>query len=239
MNLRSQKLEQSADDVNEQGEQKAKQDHGGNGKVKPEILLFHPDIARQAADPGEFVVEKIDQEADYNNNYSKANDIFSCVLIHFLQFTNNRPQIIYLNSIMKTIFLFLLSFTLCTFLQAQDSWKATLHGKSVLSTSTEDPEKNIVPVNASSLKNSKSFVIAYTETEKQNGWQRTITAYDSTDRELIKQSGTSFKLSNKSLLSLLKKCKTVRIFTMYLPTDPKIKASVRVRRVHLCTLTLR
>lgn len=124
-------------------------------------------------------------------------------------------------------------------MHAQDSWKITLNGKPVLSATTEDPEKNIIDISPSTLKNSKSFLLSYTETEKQKGWQRTITAYDSTDKELIKQAGTTFKLSDKSLLSLLKKSHIVRIYTMYLPTDPKAKASVRVRRVHLCTLRLK
>jgi hypothetical protein len=139
---------------------------------------------------------------------------------------------------MKTTLFFTLSFLLSLVLHAQDSWKVTLNGETVLSTSTEDAEKNIISINPDYLKNSKTFVITYTETEKQKGWKRTISAYDSTDKELVKQTGTIFKISNNTLLAQLKKSKTIRIFTMNLPTDPKVKARVRVRRVHLCTLTL-
>jgi hypothetical protein len=123
-------------------------------------------------------------------------------------------------------------------LMAQDSWKVSLNGKEVLSTSTEDEAKNVITLKKPDLQKKKDFILTYHEDQKQEGWERTIAAYDGKDAELNKQKGTRFKLTNAALQSLFKKSKTIKIYTVALPTDPKLKAAVRVRRVHLCTLTL-
>jgi hypothetical protein len=123
-------------------------------------------------------------------------------------------------------------------LMAQNSWKVTFNGKEVLNASTEDEAKNMITLKKSDLKKKKDFILAYHGEQEQKGWERTIAAYDSLDTELAKQKGTRFKLTGTALQSLFKKSKTIKIYTVALPADPKLKAAVRVRRVHLCTLIL-
>jgi len=121
---------------------------------------------------------------------------------------------------------------------AQDSWKVCLDKKTVLKTSVESEEKNVVHINAADLKNKNGFVVNYTGQTKKKDWERTIMIYDENDQELSRQKGTRLELSDAALHDLFQQSKTLKIYTLALPTDPKLKAAVRVRRVHLCTLIL-
>jgi hypothetical protein len=44
-------LENLSDDLNNDRDQNAKNDQGGDGKIKFEIFFFNPDVSRQPADP--------------------------------------------------------------------------------------------------------------------------------------------------------------------------------------------
>ncbi len=136
---------------------------------------------------------------------------------------------------MKLLFVFLLSF-IVLHASAQDSWMVCFDRKTVLTASTENTEKNVVRITTSDLQKKKNLIICYKESTPQKNWERIIIAYDDKDRELKKQTGTKFMLSAAELKTLLQQSKTIMFYTLYLPTDPKLKAQVRVRRVHLCTL---
>jgi len=138
---------------------------------------------------------------------------------------------------MKLFFVFLLSFIGFSAF-AQDSWKLCLDKNVLLSTSTEDQEKNIVKISLSELNKHKTFTVSYKENAPQKGWNRTITLYDEKDNELKKQASKKFAIKTSELKTLLNEYKTINIYTINLPTDPKLKAQVRIRRVHLCTLVL-
>jgi hypothetical protein len=127
---------------------------------------------------------------------------------------------------------------LLSFVPAQDSWKLVLNGKVLLKTATEDAAKNRVKVLKKDLQKKSHMSVVYTEAQHTRGWERFITVFDTHDRELLQQKGAQFKISNAGLLSLFKKSDTLSVYTWSLPTDPKQKAHVRVRRVHLCTLEL-
>jgi len=136
---------------------------------------------------------------------------------------------------MKKFFLFLLGFIPFT-LMAQDNWKVQFNDKQVLKASDENAEKNIIRITASSLQKKKDFIITYTEGAKKKGWQRYITIFNEQDAELYKQTGSKIKMKNSVLATLFEKSKTLKVYTWSLPTDPKLQQTVRVRRVHLCTL---
>lgn len=138
---------------------------------------------------------------------------------------------------MKIIFALLSGFIgISTF--AQDSWKVCLDKKVLLNNSNEDAEKNVIKISPSNLKKAKTFIVNYKELNAQKGWERTIIAYDEKDNELKKQTGKKFTLKASELETLLDKYRTVKIYTINSPTDPKMKSQVRIRRVHLCTLVL-
>jgi hypothetical protein len=139
---------------------------------------------------------------------------------------------------MKLFYLFLASFFISLGTVAQTSWKVLLNDKTVLNSSAENEEKNKVLIKKADLKKKKDFSLLYTEKNKKNNWQRFITLYDENDQELFQQEGTKLKMPTASLQSYFKKAKKIRVYTWALPTDPKLKAAIRIRRVHLCTLIL-
>ena len=121
---------------------------------------------------------------------------------------------------------------------AQDSWKVCLDRKVLLNTSTEDAEKNVVKISSAHLKKAKTFSVNYIDGSPQKGWERTIMMFNEQDKELGKQTGKKFTLKASGLKTLLDKYRTIKLYTINSPTDPKMKAQVRLRRVHLCTLVL-
>lgn len=136
---------------------------------------------------------------------------------------------------MKTLFAFLLTlFGIAAI--AQDSWKVCLNKKVLLNASVEDEKKNVVSIPIADLNTTKLFTLGYKESSSQKGWQRTILIYNEKDNELKKQKGKKLTLKTWELKSLVNKYKTLKIYTINSPTDPKLKARVRIRRVHLCTL---
>jgi hypothetical protein len=129
-------------------------------------------------------------------------------------------------------------FALATKSFSQDSWKLVLNGKTLMTTSAEDAVKNVVTIKLSDLKKKNDFTVTYTAKPQKDKWERTMAIFTDKDDELFKQQGSKLKIKNATLLSLFKKSKTLKIYTWSLPTDPKLKASVRIRRIHLCTIIL-
>lgn len=107
-----------------------------------------------------------------------------------------------------------------------------------MNTSTEDAVKNVITIKSADLKKKNDFSVTYSAQPQKEKWERTIAIFTDKDEELFKQQGSKFKIKNSTLQSLFKKSRTLKIYTWSLPTDPKLKASVRVRRIHLCTIIL-
>ncbi|MGN6402345.1 MAG: hypothetical protein ACTHMD_17935, partial [Flavisolibacter sp.] len=82
---------------------------------------------------------------------------------------------------------------------AQDSWKVCMDKKTVLKTSVESEEKNVVHINAADLKNKNGLVVTYTGQTKKKDWERAIMIYDENDRELNRQKGSKLELSDAAL----------------------------------------
>jgi len=138
---------------------------------------------------------------------------------------------------MKLVFAFLLSFTGFSAID-QDSWKVCLDKKVLLNASREDEKKNVITISSTDLNKAKNFTLCYKESSPQKGWERTIRLYDEKDNELRKQADKKLTIKTSELKTLLNQYKTIKIYTINLPTDPKLKAQVRIRRVHLCSLIL-
>lgn len=121
---------------------------------------------------------------------------------------------------------------------AQGSWQVILNNKIVLNTSVEDTGKNVLKITKADLKKKNEFSVVYKEKAERKNWQRTLMAYDERDMEIKVQKGNKFQIKNTALQIFFKSSRIIRIYTLALPTDPRLKASIRVRRVHLCTLVL-
>ncbi|MBD0296408.1 MAG: hypothetical protein ICV51_05880 [Flavisolibacter sp.] len=138
---------------------------------------------------------------------------------------------------MKVILAFLFAFLIHTCSTAQDTWKVVHNGKQLLKTANEDEAKNIIVILKSDLKKDGYLMVNYSEAKKQNGWKRAIIIFDEKDSELVKQSGSSFKITNQKLNALANGRQMLKIYTIALPADPKLAATIRIRRIHLCTIT--
>ena len=139
---------------------------------------------------------------------------------------------------MKALLLFL-TLAVSTSLFAQtDSWKLSHNGKVKLEAS-EESEKNRVEIKAAELNKKGLLSIAFKEGTPQKDWQRQIMVFDPSDNELVNTKASLVKLSNTELKKFFGKSKTLMVYTMSLPKDPALAATVRVRRVHLCTLVLK
>lgn len=75
-------LEESFKNIDEECYQQAYNDHCCQGKIKPEVFFFNPDVARQSSDPSQIIMKKINQDPDENNNDPRHQNIFSCLLVH-------------------------------------------------------------------------------------------------------------------------------------------------------------
>jgi len=135
--------------------------------------------------------------------------------------------------------LLLLTLALSTSIMAQnDNWKVSHNGKVRLSAGEEN-EKNRIEIKAAELNKKGLLSIAFKEGTAQPDWQREIMIFDPSDNELLKQKGSLLKVQNAELKKLFGKSKTLMVYTISLPKDPALAATVRVRRVHLCTLVLK
>ena len=138
---------------------------------------------------------------------------------------------------MKAVYLFVLTILFATAAQAQ-SWKLKLDAKTVLSAKEESEEKNVVRLKAADLKKAKQAVLLYTDPEANKDWERTITLYDTADKVLATMKGHKFTMTTTALKKYLAQSKTIMLYTAALPKDPDVAARVRVRRVHLATITM-
>ena len=140
---------------------------------------------------------------------------------------------------MKLLFTLLIS-TFALIASAQDggSWKVTYNNRTVLSATKEDTTQNKIRIKRSGLKHKGYVVVNFTEGKKQTGWDRTITINGDNDAQLISKDGHIFKIANSKLYSLTKGQHKLTVYTIATPSDPKMKALVRVRRVQLCSIQL-
>lgn len=114
------------------------------------------------------------------------------------------------------------------------SWKIKLNNKTLLATSKENEEKNIIK--AEEWKKDGYVEISFTEAEPDTWW-RSFLFYDEYDTEIIrKDSILTYRLFVKHLIKKFAGKKQIRIYTTVSPKDPNL--GVRIRRVHLCTLRL-
>ncbi len=75
-------LQQSFYNTYNHTNQHAKNNHGNNRKIKPEIFSFYPDVSWQMPDPVQLVMKKINDNPYYNDGNSYDDDILSCFWIH-------------------------------------------------------------------------------------------------------------------------------------------------------------
>jgi hypothetical protein len=126
--------------------------------------------------------------------------------------------------------------------QSYDKWEIYQNRKEVSTFNNKketNDERNVLLLNRF-LEGPGFFVIEFTPAKEQAEWIRTIAFYDSTDKEIREYNNTLFlRIHNSEIAGILEGRQKVRVYSWAIPKDPAVAATVRVRRLLLCTLYTR
>lgn len=125
------------------------------------------------------------------------------------------------------------------FSQNYDSWKVYHNRKEVSSFNGKKEtgdERKIVLLNRL-MEGPGFFIIEFTPAEAQSDWIRTIGFFDTSDNSIREFNNTLFlRMHNSEIANIMEGREKVKVYTWAIPKDPAIAATVRVRRILLCTL---
>jgi len=140
----------------------------------------------------------------------------------------------------KLIFyIFVLALPLAVNAQDYDSWSIYHNRKEVKKFNNKKEttdERKVVLLNRI-LEGPGFFIIEYTPAAEQSDWIRTIGFFDSSGKSIREYSNTLFlKIHNSEIAGIMENQEKVQVYSWAVPKDPAIAATVRVRRILLCTL---
>lgn len=145
---------------------------------------------------------------------------------------------------MKAIFLTipLIIFSLAIYGQDYDSWNIYHNRKEVSKFNAKKEttdEKRVVLLNRF-LEGPGFFIIEYTPAAEQSEWIRTIGFFDTSGKSLREYSNTLFlRMHNSEIAGIMEGQPKVKVYSWAVPKDPAVAATVRPRRILLCTLYTR
>jgi len=123
--------------------------------------------------------------------------------------------------------------------QDYDSWSVYHNRKEVKKFNNKKEtadEKKVILLNRI-LEGPGFFIIEYTPAAEQSDWIRTIGFFDSSGKSIREYSNTLFlKIHNSEIAGIMEGQDKVQVYSWAVPKDPAVAATVRVRRILLCTL---
>jgi hypothetical protein len=151
-----------------------------------------------------------------------------------------------INTFMKqaSLLLFIPLFPLLAMAQKYDSWKIFHNRKEVASFNLKKEstdERKVLLLNRS-LEDPGFFIIKYSPASAQADWIRSISICDSSDKELKKYDNVLFlRLHNTEASRIITAGggQKIKVYSWAIPKDPALAATVRVRRLLLCTIYTR
>jgi hypothetical protein len=163
---------------------------------------------------------------------------YSCIMQRF--FPELRFNYIPMVKFIISITALLLAGTLQA--QSYDSWNVYHNRKEVSKfNNKKEPtdERRVLLLNRF-LEGPGFFIIEYTPAAEQSDWIRTIGFFDSTEKSIREYSNTLFlRLHNSEIAGIMEGRQKVKVYSWAVPKDPAVAATVRVRRILLCTLYTR
>ena len=142
----------------------------------------------------------------------------------------------------KLFFIILILFSAIVKAQSYDKWDIYQNRKEVNSFNNKketSDERKVLLLNRF-LEGPGFFVIEFTPAAEQAEWIRTIAFYDSTDKSIKEYNNTLFlRIHNSEIAGIMEGRQKVRVYTWAVPKDPAVAATVRIRRLLLCTLYTR
>lgn len=140
------------------------------------------------------------------------------------------------------IYLCFLLFSTTVMAQSYDSWEIYNNRKEVSKFNNKketDDERRVLLLNRN-LEGPGFFIIEFKPAAEQAEWIRTIAFFDSTDRSIREYNNTLFlRLHNSEIAGIMEGRQKVKVYSWAIPKDPAVAATVRVRRILLCTLYTR
>jgi len=126
--------------------------------------------------------------------------------------------------------------------QSYDKWEIFQNRKEVSSFNNKKEttdERKILLLNRF-LEGPGFFVIEFKPAAEQAEWIRTIAFYDSTDKQIREYNNTLFlQIHNSEIAGIMEGRQKVKVYSWAVPKDPAVAATVRIRRLLLCTLYTR
>ena len=132
---------------------------------------------------------------------------------------------------MKTFFAFAAILFSSLVSNAQERWTVQLNSKVLLTAKTEDEAANVITVK--DLKKG-ALIVTYIPGKVEGERKRRLMVYDSNDGELYSKESFSISVPVASLKKWKVASPQIKIYTM--PVLGEAGATVRLRRVHLCTI---
>jgi len=144
---------------------------------------------------------------------------------------------------MAKLFLYtLILFSVTVQAQSYDKWEIYQNRKEVSSFNNKketNDERRVLLLNRF-LEGPGFFVIEFKPAAEQEEWIRTIAFYDSTDKQIREYNNTLFlRIHNYEIAGIMERRQKVKVYSWAVPKDPAVAATVRVRRILLCTLYTR
>jgi hypothetical protein len=144
---------------------------------------------------------------------------------------------------MAKLFLYvLILFSATAHAQSYDKWEVYQNRKEVSAFNNKKEttdERRVLLLNRV-LDGPGFFIIEFKPAAEQAEWIRTIAFYDSTDKQIREYNNTLFlQIHNSEIAGIMEGRQKVRVYSWAVPKDPAVAATVRVRRILLCTLYTR
>jgi hypothetical protein len=140
---------------------------------------------------------------------------------------------------MKILITLLLGMASIASVSAQDSLLIKHNGRVIFNNlSSDDSLRNTFVLDRGDLKDDY-LLLTFNPREKPAGWTRTISVNDDRDRVIFQKESNGISIPGVVLKQWSKKLDAIKIYTWSQPNDAKTKSSIRIRRVHLCTLVFK
>ena len=142
----------------------------------------------------------------------------------------------------KLFFFILILFSATVKAQSYDKWEIYQNRKEVSSFNNKketSDERKVLLLNRF-LEGPGFFVIEFSPAAEQADWIRTIAFYDSTDKPIKEYNNTLLlRIHNSEIAGIMEGRQKVKVYSWAIPKDPAVAATVRIRRLLLCTLYTR
>ena len=140
------------------------------------------------------------------------------------------------------VYILVFIFSLSAKAQSYDKWKLYQNRKELFAFNNKEEtndEKRVVLLKRL-LEGPGFFVIEFTPAAEQVDWIRTIAFFDSSDSPIREYKNTLFlRAHNSEVAAIMDGRQKVKVYSWAVPKDPALAATVRVRRILLCTLYTR